>query len=291
MKILIVGGTRFFGIPMTERLLAQGHSITVATRGFHAVPFGSRVRHVILDKTDGGSIRRMLSGESFDLVIDKVAYASNDVRSLLQNLRCTRYIQMSSCAVYPETGCSIPESAFDAAKHKLIWMDRPADYAEGKRQAERAALEYMDADACTFVRYPVVLGEHDYTGRLRFYTEHIAAQMPMCIQYPDAAASYIHEREAGEFIAYLAEHPCAGAVNGCASGMCSQQDMIHEAERITGLQAVLSDSGDPAPFDGCAADCSYDCAKAEALGFRFTELSTWLNGLIGLEVSRIRGTI
>lgn len=291
MKILIVGGTRFFGIPMTERLLKQGHSITIATRGSRSNPFGGRVRHIAADRTDAESVRRNLGAERFDLVIDKVAYASNDVRALLENIRCDRYIQMSSCAVYRETGLQIPEQAFDPAAHPLVWMDRPADYAEGKRQAERAALEFMDADACTFVRYPVVLGPNDYTGRLRFYAEHIAAQMPMLIQHPDAEAPYIHEKEAGEFLAHLAEHPCAGAVNGSAAGTVSQRKIMWYMEQVTGHSAILSAAGDPAPYDGCADDCSYDTAKAAALGCRFSDLHTWLPALAELEISRTRGTI
>ena len=291
MRILIVGGTRFFGIPMTEQLLRQGHSIVLATRGVRSNPFGDRVRHVAVNKTDGESVRQNLGAEHFDLVIDKVAYASNDVRSLLEHVRCTRYLQMSSCAVYPAAGMQIRETAFDAAAHPLIWMNRPADYAEGKRQAERAALEFMDAEHCTFVRYPVVLGEHDYTGRLRFYAAHIAAKKPMCIRFPDAAAPYICEDEAGSFLAYLAEHPCAGAVNGSASGTVSQRGIITEMEKQLGISAILQEDGDPASYDGCAADCSYDCNKAKAIGFRFSALHAWLPELIGLEISRTRGTI
>ena len=32
MKILVLGGTRFFGIPMVEELIQQGHEVTIATR-------------------------------------------------------------------------------------------------------------------------------------------------------------------------------------------------------------------------------------------------------------------
>ena len=86
MNILIVGGTRFFGIPMTERLLKQGHSITIATRGSRSNPFGGRVRHIAADRTDAESVRRNLGAERFDLVIDKAAYASNVVRALPENI-------------------------------------------------------------------------------------------------------------------------------------------------------------------------------------------------------------
>lgn len=33
MKILVIGGTRYFGIHMVNKLLEQGHAVTIATRG------------------------------------------------------------------------------------------------------------------------------------------------------------------------------------------------------------------------------------------------------------------
>lgn len=33
MNILVLGGTRFFDIPMVNDLLEKGHSATIATRG------------------------------------------------------------------------------------------------------------------------------------------------------------------------------------------------------------------------------------------------------------------
>ena len=33
MKILVLGGTRFFGVHLVNTLLLQGHEVAVATRG------------------------------------------------------------------------------------------------------------------------------------------------------------------------------------------------------------------------------------------------------------------
>lgn len=287
MNILIVGGTRFFGIPMVNCLLDNGHTVTLATRGDHGNPFNDKVRHVIMDKTDGCSVKNALGIEEFDAVIDKVAYSSNDVRSLLENLHCSIYIQMSSCAVYPVERSLIKENEFDPKSHKLIWMDRPADYAEGKRQAERAALEFMDIDKCTFVRYPVVMGKNDYTGRLKFYVEHICGQIPMRANNLDIGTSYINESEAGEFISFLVDHPVSGAVNGCSEGVISQNEIISYIESKSGKKAVISENGDPAPYNGNKAETSYDCAKAENLGYSFSNVSSWIFELLNHYLSQI----
>lgn len=33
MEILVIGGTRYFGIHMVNKLLEQGYKVTIATRG------------------------------------------------------------------------------------------------------------------------------------------------------------------------------------------------------------------------------------------------------------------
>ncbi|MCR4950060.1 MAG: NAD-dependent epimerase/dehydratase family protein [Solobacterium sp.] len=280
MKILVIGGTRFFGIPMVEKLLEAGHDVTIATRGRNSDPFEDRAARMILDRNDAESVKRTAGTETWDLIIDKVAYASNDVRSLLENVKCRRYIQMSSCAVYRSEHADIREAEYDPAREPLIWMSRSEDYALGKRQAERAALEYLKPEQCVFVRYPVVLGEHDYTKRLRFYIDHVREGKPMQIDDPEAQMSFIHEKEAGEFLAFLADHPLSGAVNGSCCGTISTAEIIREAERMYGRQALMQETGDPAPYNGSHGTVTYNTEKAEAAGFRFSNLHAWIHDLI-----------
>lgn len=45
-KILVFGGTRFFGKRLVESLLQAGHDVTIATRGLTVDPFGSTVKRV-----------------------------------------------------------------------------------------------------------------------------------------------------------------------------------------------------------------------------------------------------
>jgi nucleoside-diphosphate-sugar epimerase len=288
VRVLVVGGTRFFGIPMVKKLLENGHDVTVATRGNKPDPFGSSVKRTIMDKTDADSVKAALCGQPFDVLIDKVAYSSNDVRSLLSAADCARYIQMSSCAVYKTAHMGIKENEFDAKGFELKWLDRPSDYALGKRLAERAALEFKSEKSCVFVRCPVVLGENDYTGRLAFYAQHIFQDKPMRIENPDAKTSYIHEKQAGEFIAGLVDTNISGAVNACSDGTVSQRDIIGCIEKSCGKKAVLSPEGDKAPYDGTACDTSYDCTKAKSLGFQPEKISGWIYDLLGFEINKLR---
>ena len=288
MDILVIGGTRFFGVYTVEELLRTGHRVTVATRGRSADGFGDRVERIVLDRSDPGSVRSALRGRYFDLLIDKVAYCSNDVRTVMENADFGRYMLMSSASVYDPLHFDTREEDFDPAQGELIWCDRrDFSYAEVKRQAERALFQaYPGRDALT-VRYPYVTGRDDYTKRLLFYAEHVAKGVPMYIDDIDCRLSFIGSEEAGRFMAFLAETDAKGAVNGSSHGTVSVREILAYAEERTGKKALLDENGDPAPYNG---DCSHslNTDRAEALGFRFSRLDDWIRGLLDHHIDGLR---
>lgn len=75
MNILMLGGTRFFGVQTVEALLERGHTVTIATRGNVPDKFGTSVSRIIFDRTD-------------------------EVKYVLDVADCDKYIHMSSTAVY-----------------------------------------------------------------------------------------------------------------------------------------------------------------------------------------------
>ena len=44
MKVLVLGGTRFFGIHLVDELLKSNCDITIATRGLTSDSFGNKVK-------------------------------------------------------------------------------------------------------------------------------------------------------------------------------------------------------------------------------------------------------
>ena len=57
MKILVIGGTRYFGIHMVNKLLEQGHEITIATRGKTPDLYENRVKRIVIQRTNEESMR------------------------------------------------------------------------------------------------------------------------------------------------------------------------------------------------------------------------------------------
>ena len=288
MNILVIGGTRFFGIPMVNKLLEAGHDVTIATRGLSPDSFGGRVKRIVFDRTDEKSVRDALSGRYFDVIIDKLAYCSNDIRSLMDAADCGRYIHMSTTAVYNPKHINTVESDFDGTAKELIWCGRPDfPYDEIKRQAECALWQKYPDRNWIAVRYPFVIGKDDYTKRLLFYVEHVMKSIPMYINNADCQMGFIRSDEAGKFMAFLAGKDFRGAVNGCSEGTVSIREILDYVERKTEKKAVLSADGDPAPYNG-EPEYSISTELAASLGFRFSRLRSWIFDLLDYYIESLR---
>ena len=280
MKILVVGGTRYFGIHTIRKLIEDGHDVTVATRGNAPDDFGDAVKRVKLDRTDSESVRNAIGGQYFDVIIDKIAYCSNDIPPLLDNVRCGRYVMMSTTSVYPEKTMDTREEDFDPEGYDLVWCSRKDfEYGEIKRQAETAVVKKYGDVKSVFVRYPFVIGPDDYSKRTEWYVEHIKKEIPMYIDNIDSEIGYIRSDEAGKFIAFLAENDFLGPVNGASEGTMTIGEIIGYIEKKTGKKAVLKDDGDPAPYNG-EPSYSINTERARGLGFEFAKLDDYMYELL-----------
>lgn len=287
MKILVIGGTRFFGIHTVNALLAQGHDVTIATRGNAPDPYSEAVKRIILERTSETSMKNALRGRHYDVVIDKIAYCSNDIKYGMEALDCDKYIYMSSTAVYDPLDRDTVESDFDGVSGELVWCDRgDFSYGEVKRQAERALWQkYADRNWIA-VRYPFVVGKDDYTRRLLFYVEHTIKSIPMHIDHPDRQMGFIHSEEAGKFMAYLVDQDISGAINGCSEGTISIREILAYVEKKTGAKAMIDAAGESAPYNG-TPEYSINTEKANALGFRFSALRDWIFELIDHDIQSV----
>lgn len=280
MKILVLGGTRFFGIHMVNDLIEKGHEVTIATRGNTPDFFGDSVTRIRFERTDEDSIKAVIAGTHYDVIIDKIAYCSNDIRKIMESADCEKYIYMSSTAVYNPLHPDTVEEDFDGMSGELIWCDRK-DYPYDviKRHAEYALWQKYPEKNWIAVRYPFVTGKDDYTTRLYFYVEHVMKQLPMKIDNLDSQMSFIRSDEAGEFLSFLVDKDFKGAVNGSSKGTVSIREILDYLKNETGLDAIISDDGEPAPYNG-EPEYSINTSKAESLGYKFTDLKDWIYDLL-----------
>lgn len=221
-KVLVLGGTRFFGKHLVEVLLQAGHDVTIATRGFTEDSFGDTVKRIVVDREDEKLLEERLEGKSYDIVYDNLCYSSNAAKIICEVLqgKTKKYIMTSSMAVY-EPAIGLLEENFNPYEYAITYGDRnDFNYSEGKRLAEAVLLQQATFPVVA-VRFPVVIGENDYTKRLQFYVEHIVRQEPVAVNHLDGELSFIHEKEAGEFLAWCGMKDIEGPINACSNGIVS----------------------------------------------------------------------
>ncbi len=287
MKVLVIGGTRFFGVHTVNKLLEAGHEVTLATRGKTADDFGDRVSRIILERTNPESMKNALNGKHFDVVIDKIAYTSSDIKYALDVVDCDKYIHMSSTAVYQPKQINTLESDYDPTQNEVVWCSRgDFPYDEIKRQAENALFNIYSNHKSVSVRYPFVIGKDDYTKRLYFYVDHVMRSIPMNIDNIDSKMGFINSYEAGEFMAYLVECDFTGPINGCSNGVLSLREIIRYVEDKCGKKAILSAEGENAPYNG-EPEYTINTDLAKSIGFEFSNLEDYIYDLLDYYIKEI----
>ncbi|HEX2944831.1 MAG TPA: NAD-dependent epimerase/dehydratase family protein [Clostridia bacterium] len=280
MRVLVVGGTRFFGVHLVNELLSRGHDVTIATRGKANDHFGNRVGRIFIERTDEDSLTEAFRDKYFDVVCDNLAYCSNDVKYLLEHIRCGRYVMTSSAAVYTRQHLCTAENEFDPLSHPLQWCDRKDHpYDEVKRQAECALFQAYHGIQSAAVRFPFVIGEDDYTRRLYTYVEHAVLKTPIFADNPNEQISFIRSDEAGKFLAWTAEQTFTGAINGNNTGTISLNEIFSHIEEMTGEKAIVVPKGTTAPFNG-QMSFSLDITRSKDLGYAFTGIRPWIFELL-----------
>lgn len=219
-KVLVLGGTRFFGKKLVEQLIREQMDVTILTRGVASDPFGNSVKRLVADRTDKAALSKALADSNFDLVYDNICYTPQEASEAVELFadRTPKYIVISSLSVYPFGGTAKKETEFDPYTYPIPNPEsQKVDYAEGKRLVE-AVLFQQAPFAVAAVRFPIVLGHDDYTRRLHFHVEHVQGDQPIGIPNPDAQMSFINSDEAASFLLWLGQSDLEGPVNACSNG-------------------------------------------------------------------------
>ncbi|WP_215777845.1 NAD-dependent epimerase/dehydratase family protein [Paludibacterium sp. B53371] len=285
--ILIIGGTRFFGLRLVQRLLDEGHRVTVATRGQQPDPFADRVQRLQVDRRDPQAMLKAFAGRSYDIVYDQVCYHPLDARISLDTFaeRTGRYVMASTIEVYrPLLGRQpvMREQDFDpytqAVQFDVDWLN-PAlaevRYSAGKRQAE--ACLYQDGRLpLVSVRIGHVLGgKADFTGRLAHYVR-LVQQGRRLVHGPDSPSAYIGEDSIAAFLHWLGQVDVLGPLNAADQGSLTPASLMQQIARVLDVEALIAPSTtspEPqgGPFD-FGAPYLMDTFRAQQAGYRFPDL-------------------
>jgi len=283
-KVLVLGGTRFFGRKLVELLLADGHDVTIVTRGRLANPFGDKVKHLIVDRRDTEAFSKAVEGEYYDIVYDNICYSPNEAKAFCDifNGKMGKLVFTSTLSTYAADGNAKSEADFDPYTYSIQMGDTEAfTYSEGKRQAEAVFFKYATSPVVA-VRFPIVMGIDDYTKRLHFHVKHVVNEEAIGFLNMDAEMSFILAEEAGQFLKWAGLTDVEGPFNATAQGTVSLKDLMALVEKATSKQAkiVLVENDEIRSPYAVPASWYMTTEKAEQAGFVFSKLNDWLPGLI-----------
>ena len=298
-NILVIGGTRYFGKLLVQRLVNAGHQVTIATRGQAHDPFGARIQRIRVDRrNEAAMLAAFARTPAYDVVYDQMCYSPLDAAIAVKVFagKARRYIVASTIDVYrslmgqqdapfAETDLNVLAQPIDT---RYPWHDptlATQSYVTGKIQAE--AYLYRDGTLpLVTVRIGHVLaGSEDFTGRLAHYVDLVRAGAPLRYANAAAASSFLSAQTIADFLAWAGTQTFTGPVNAACDGPLSAFDIYHRVGMLLDAPAnalpasQVARAGELSPFD-YGSPFMLDTGRAQQLGYRFGHTDEWLDDLI-----------
>ena len=290
-KILVIGGTRFFGKKTVERLIEHGHEVTIATRGNTEHDFGDRVHHVLLDAHDRNHPGwKEVVNQKWEAVFNNVCYTKEEAKLLIDKFtNVTQQLHFtSSMAVYSGAKDGYQESDFDPYTYKID-PTIEVDYGEGKRQAEQVLFTEAPFEVTAY-RFPIVLDLDDYTERLHYYVQKALNNETILFEKAEAKINYIKGTTAAESIAWAIENKKEGIYNVSTRDAVTIQTLMDWLEEAVGKELTVDYSAEnkaASPFS-VSHDQYLISDKIANEGFSLSSLEEWMKPLMQDLVEELR---
>ena len=246
MRLLILGGAWFVGRALVEGATSRGWELTTFSRGRSPVPDG--VTAVRGDREDAGDLARLAELAPWDVVLDVAGAVPTVVRAASRALRgrVGRYVLMSTISVYRDWPYApVDEQARlwdgdpDFDPQTRAWD--PDDYGPLKVGCELAARREF-GESVLFIRPTVVLGPHEYIGRLPWWLGRMARGGRVLAPGPsDRRIQPIDVRDLARFTLDLIAAEVTGVYNVAAPiGRDTYGDLLESCRLATGSRAEIA---------------------------------------------------
>ncbi|MGJ5675423.1 MAG: NAD-dependent epimerase/dehydratase family protein [Nostochopsis sp.] len=171
MRILIMGGTRFIGVYLTQLLVQQGHEVVLFNRGNRPAPVEG-IGQITGDRTDTTQLKEKLSQENFDAIFDNNGRELTDTQPLAEIFqdRVQNFVYMSSAGVYLKSD-QMPHIEGDAID--------PKSRHKGKHETEA----YLTQQEIPFtsIRPTYIYGPQNYNDLEAWFFDRIVRDRPIPI--------------------------------------------------------------------------------------------------------------
>lgn len=281
MKILVMGGTRFFGKLLAERLIEENQKVTILTRGITKDNFQDKVNRIVCLRSDRSGMEKALKGRHFDIIYDQICFSPDDAAISCDIFKegVKRYIFTSSMLVYKEGKRMLKEEDFNPDLCKIKMGSREMlSYKEGKRFAEAYFVKKAEFPVVS-VRFPVVMGSDDYTGRFIFHVERALLNKKILIPENSGRMNYINAKGAADFLFWLKEIDFQGQINAASPEAFNADELVGLFGEILKKKAkvVKKDINGDATISPyyIKGDMIMDVSRAKGLGYKFPSFFSW----------------
>ncbi|WP_274652852.1 redoxin domain-containing protein [Paenibacillus humicola] len=293
MKILVLGGTAFFGRRLVHLLLAEGHDVTIATRGQTPDDFGDAVTRIKVDRTNRDAMKEAFGNCYYDVIYDQICFNPQDAKTAVEAFgdRVKRYILTSSMAVYYSKDTEITEDDFMPEQYGYDLNAQKYDYGEGKRQAEAFFFRNAAFPVVAVRAAMVVSGTDDYTGRFDYYVSHVAEHKSIGVLESEHPISYVTAWDAAEFLHFFgAKSDFVGPINAANSGYLSIQELCYEIGDCLNTTPLFHigrhEEQTLSPYAMFPYTWKILNARAASLGFEFTPIQNSISLMVQDNVSK-----
>ena len=285
MKLLVIGGSYFYGRVFVMLAAAEKHDITVVNRGTYSMEeFG--VRQVRGDRRQGRTFAQCTG--DYDVVIDFCAYNPGDAAFVLEHLpgQIKQYLLISTVDVYRRGTGAVKDEDFPLETRSF--PGEAGAYILGK-----AALEEELCRECrrreipfTILRPAILYGPYNYAPREYLFIR-MAVQNRVLPGYTDAEGRfqlvYVKDAARAALLCLLEEKAYGQAFNLCQEEILDYDLFFQGIRQAADLElgravmtlAEAQAAEFPIPFPAAAEETELvDNRKSrEVLGVEYTAFS------------------
>lgn len=257
MNILVLGGRRFVGKKLVQNLIEEGNNVTVANRSGRP-EFGSDACYIVFDRNSRGSIRENIGRRNYDVIYDMICYSPQNAIDMIENISAGKYIMVSSSVVY-DWGMDHKETDFDAKKY--CPMDGTIEelrnkfgfkqaYKLGKMSSEAIITQNERGIHSTCVRFPLIIGVGDHTGRMETYIDAVRSGKGIWVDNIYSEVSMVEAGNAAEYLSQIKDKDVQGAINLCDKGSVTIMKLVKMISDILGMNIIWKADGVGGGYNG-----------------------------------------
>ena len=231
VKVLVIGGSGFVGLPLVKKLINKNYDVTILGRRPLTIPLDKQVTFMQLNRKDVNGFLSRCRGLHFDVIYDLAAFMARDILQICHwpQAMQSRYIYVSTAAVY-----GLPEPAQLLDEDTIPSPVTDHAYGCNKRLAEQALIQ--SSLSFVIVRPCVVYGPCDsQKQRAWYFFRRIQQNIPLLIPgRQEVKNNYIYVEDLADLLIQAIKFPSRTIVNAAGAEIFTWETYLHTLAKIMG---------------------------------------------------------